>query len=139
VRNLQGSMRALMLSLRTSLTQHFFRNPALVAPLLVRWRAPPSWPPTPQVETCAAGFPSATTSHTQLATLDWLSGILLMAAPKKRTSYTRKRTRQAGIQRIRGPHLKSHMYMCPVCERMREPHKVCGREDCQTYFKHRWF
>ena len=70
---------------------------------------------------------------------DWLEGIVLMAVPKKRLSYTRKRVRQAGQIRARGPHLQSNQYMCPVCERMRLPHRVCDREDCRTYWKHRWF
>mmetsp|Transcript_9631 Transcript_9631/g.24885 ORF Transcript_9631/g.24885 Transcript_9631/m.24885 type:complete len:133 (-) Transcript_9631:201-599(-) len=70
---------------------------------------------------------------------DWLDSLVLMAVPKKRLSYTRKRVRQAGQQRMRGPYLQSHQSMCPVCERMRSPHRVCGREDCRTYWKHRWF
>ena len=75
--------------------------------------------------------------------VEWLeSGILWMGAnpvPKKRNSYTRKRTRQSGRIQATGPKAKSHLYMCPVCERMRAPHRVCDREDCQTYFRHRWF
>ena len=63
-------------------------------------------------------------------------GRLLMAVPKKRTSYTNKRIRRAGQirnwLRLHGP--KEHIYMCPVCERMRLPHRVCDREDCKTYF-----
>jgi hypothetical protein len=38
----------------------------------------------------------------------------------------------------RGPKLKSHLSICPVCERTRAPHRVCDREDCKTYFQHRW-
>ena len=68
-----------------------------------------------------------------------LDGFLRMAVPKKRLSYTRKRKRIAGFQAMRGPKLQTHMYMCPVCERLRLPHRVCGREDCSTYFKHKWF
>ena len=68
-----------------------------------------------------------------------VDALLLMAAPKKRRSYTRNRVRRHGQQEARGPHLKGHMYMCPVCERMRAPHRVCGSEHCQTYWKHRWF
>ena len=68
-----------------------------------------------------------------------LEGLLLMAVPKKKISYTRKRVRQAGHRKIRGPFLKAHMSICPVCERMREPHRVGGREDCQTSWRHRWF
>ena len=67
-----------------------------------------------------------------------LDALLLMAVPKKRTSYTRKRTRQAGQIAMRGPKHKAHLNLCPVCERMRAPHRVCEREDCKTYFKHRW-
>ena len=68
----------------------------------------------------------------------WLSGLLLMAAPKKRTSYRVKRVRQAGQIATRGPKLQPHLYMCPVCERMRDTHRVCDRQDCMTYFRHRW-
>ena len=56
-----------------------------------------------------------------------------MAVPKKKISYTRKRKRIAGLQAITGSKLQTHLYMCPVCERMRAPHRVCGREDCSTY------
>ena len=68
-----------------------------------------------------------------------LDPLMRMAVPKKKVSYTRKRIKIAGFQAIRGPKLQTHMYMCPVCERMRAPHRVCGREDCATYFKHKWF
>ena len=44
--------------------------------------------------------------------------------------------RREGV--ARGPHLKTTMNMCAVCERMRLPHRVCDREDCKTYFKSRW-
>ena len=65
-----------------------------------------------------------------------LGRVLRMAVPKKRTSHTRSRTRRVNEQKTRGPHLQEqHIYTCPVCERMRLPHRVCGREDCQTYFK----
>ena len=91
---------------------------------------------------------------------------VLMAVPKKKVSYTRKRKRIAGFQAVRGPKLQSHLYMCPVCERMRAPHRVCDRHDCSTcvatiesvrqhssdddrcrsirplrgrYFRHKWF
>ena len=63
---------------------------------------------------------------------------LLMAVQKKRVSYMRKRIRQHGRWVARGPHLKTTMNMCAVCERMRLPHRVCDREDCKTYFKSRW-
>ena len=53
-------------------------------------------------------------------------------------SYMRKRIRQHGRWVARGPHLKTTMNMCAVCERMRLPHRVCDREDCKTYFKSRW-
>ena len=68
-----------------------------------------------------------------------LLGRLLMAAPKKRTSLHKRRIRAAGQVENRGPKLKKDIYMCPVCERMRAPHLVCGREDCSTYFKHKWY
>lgn len=64
--------------------------------------------------------------------------ILLMAAPKRRTSYSRKRIRQNAQILMRGPKLQDHLSICPVCERTRAPHRVCDREDCKTYFKHRW-
>ena len=75
----------------------------------------------------------------QSALRSLFDGILLMAVPKKRTSYSRKRIRRAGQLASRGPQLQDHFYMCPVCERMRAPHRVCERQDCVTYFKHRWF
>jgi len=68
----------------------------------------------------------------------WLVERLLMAVQKKRVSYMRKRIRQHGRWVARGPHLKTTMNMCAVCERMRLPHRVCDREDCKTYFKSRW-
>ena len=77
--------------------------------------------------------------HHEHAPSGLLDSILLMAAPKKRTTYRRKRVRRAGQLAQKGPHHKEHVYMCPVCERMRVPHRVCDREDCQTYFRHRWF
>ena len=43
-----------------------------------------------------------------------LDRLLRMAVPKKKVSYTRKRKRIAGFQAIRGPKLKTHMYLCPV-------------------------
>ena len=69
----------------------------------------------------------------------WLVDVLLMAVPKKRRSYTRKRIRQAGLIRMRGPKPKDTIYTCPVCERMRQPHRVCEREDCSTLMQGRWF
>ncbi len=69
----------------------------------------------------------------------WLIDVMLMAAPKNRKSYTKKRMRQAAQMRHSGPKHKAHIYMCPVCERLRLPHRVCDREDCQTYFSHKWF
>jgi ribosomal protein L32 len=72
-----------------------------------------------------AAAPPAASSASSLAEL-LLDGLLRMAVPKKKVSYTRKRKRIAGFQAIRGPKLQTHMYMCPTCERMRGPHRVCG-------------
>ena len=33
----------------------------------------------------------------------------------------------------------SGLIVCGLTGRMRVPHRVCEREDCQTYFKHRWY
>ena len=66
-------------------------------------------------------------------------GLLKYIAPKKRTSYTRKRVRRNQQIAMRGPKLKPHLYICPVCERTRAPHRVCDREDCKTYFRSRWY
>lgn len=70
---------------------------------------------------------------------DSWAGALWLAVQKTRSSQARKRIRQTGKILARGPKPKGHLYMCPVCERMRAPHRVCGREDCQTYFRHRWY
>ena len=67
-----------------------------------------------------------------------LPSILLMAVPKNRRTYPRKRVRQGAHIRERGPKPQHHLSQCPVCERMRMPHRVCEREDCETYFVHRW-
>jgi len=75
-------------------------------------------------------------AHSALAS--WL-GHLWMAVPKKRTSRKVTRLRRAGQAAQKAPKLKSNMYMCPVCERMRVPHRVCAREDCSTYFRNRHF
>lgn len=71
--------------------------------------------------------------------LGLLDSILVMAAPKKKLSYQRQRVRRSGQLALAGPKPQSHMYMCPVCERMRATHRVCEREDCKAYFRHRWF
>ena len=119
-------------------------SPAVLAPaailptVLQQWRTPPVLPPTaPLLLPAVDAAPSPPRSPPQ-PLLEWLDGLMLMAVPKKKISYTRKRVRQAGHRKIRGPFLQSHMSMCPVCERMRAPHRVCGREDCQTYWRHRW-
>jgi ribosomal protein L32 len=111
--------------------------PLVLGPLVLLRR--PTFPESmsPSLLPVNASAPAPSSRGETLS--DFLGGILLMAVPKKRISYTRKRVRQAGQIRQRGPQVQSHMYMCPVCERMRAPHRVCGREDCQTYFKHRWY
>ena len=123
----------------TALTQQI--SPAILGPVaLLRWRLPPSDPQPALLCAEAAPVPQLTPKPSLSAPIaDLFNGILLMAAPKKKTSYMRKRIRQAGLYRNRGPHMQSHVSMCPVCERMRMPHRVCDREDCETYFKHRWF
>mmetsp|Transcript_32565 Transcript_32565/g.107688 ORF Transcript_32565/g.107688 Transcript_32565/m.107688 type:complete len:191 (+) Transcript_32565:2-574(+) len=68
----------------------------------------------------------------------WLVERLLMAVQKNRTTYSKKRIRRNAQLLVRGPKLQSHLSICPVCERTRAPHRVCDREDCRTYFKHRW-
>ena len=100
------------------------------------WRRLP--PLQPALLLLDAPAPVARPPSTSLAEL-LLDRLLRMAVPKKKVSYTRKRKRTAGFQAVRGSKLQTHLYMCPVCERMRAPHRVCGREDCATYFKHRWF
>ena len=94
------------------------------------------WAPLPQL-IAPAGAPSAAPSRSLADVL--LDGLMLMAVPKKRVSYARKAKRTAGRNQISGPKLQTHLYMCPVCERMRAPHRVCDRQDCSTYFKHKWF
>lgn len=107
-----------------------------IMPML--WRRPP-FSPQPQLLAEASADQCLAPPQNASALSALLDSILLMAVPKKKVSYTRKRVRQAGQIRARGPFLQSHMSICPVCERMRAPHRVCGREDCRTYFKHRWF
>ena len=98
------------------------------------WRRPPPTSMMPLLVDSSSAARVASPMPSSLSSL-LLDGLLRMAVPKKRTSYTRKRVRQAGQQIARGPQRQNHMYMCPVCERFRLPHRVCGREDCQTYFK----
>ena len=86
----------------------------------------------------AAGLPAAPAPAPPPPAAPGLFDGLLMAVQKKRVSYMRKRIRQHGRWVARGPHLKTTMNMCAVCERMRLPHRVCDREDCKTYFKSRW-
>ena len=134
----------------SSSLRHPVLGPLAVRPwysLLRVWRPPavrqpPTlWRPLPErhAELIACDGALAPAPSASSVLRDLFDGFLLMAAPKKRTSYTRKRVRQAGTQKIRGPFLQDHMRMCPVCERMRVPHRICDREDCQTYFKNRWF
>lgn len=82
----------------------------------------------------ASGAAAAAPPPQSLSSL-LMDSLLRMAVPKRRVTRRTVRIRQAGYQKARGPQHKSHMYMCPVCERFRLPHRVCGREDCQTYFK----
>lgn len=120
-----ASLRSLTQQLAPGAVLSRLLAPRAPPPLCIEYAAAPHRTPSPLLRPAALS--------------DWLEGILLMAVPKKRLSYTRKRVRQAGQTRMRGPHLQSHQSMCPVCERMRVPHRVCGREDCRTYWKHRWF
>ncbi|KAL3929173.1 MAG: hypothetical protein SGPRY_002072 [Prymnesium sp.] len=111
-------------------------------------------PAPPSTELPAAALPTPPSVHLPVATVfGWLADrmpsisffpmqslfghILWNRAPKKRTSYTKKRIRRAGQLAVKGPKLKEALYMCPVCERMKAPHRVCEREDCKPYFKHR--
>ncbi len=93
----------------------------------------------PALQPAAVPAPSLPPASGAAEAPPWLVDVLLMAVPKKRRSYTRKRIRQAGLIRMRGPKPKDTIYTCPVCERMRLPHRVCEREDCKTYFKHRYY
>ena len=135
-------MAALLVRLRAALPRQLsplVLGPATLAPSLLLQRCSP--PTTPSPSLAAAAVPDGLLDRPPPlpAAMPWLEGLLLMAVPKKKISYTRKRVRPAGHRKIRGPFLKAHMSICPVCERMREPHRVCGREDCQTYWRHRWF
>uniref|UniRef100_A0A7S0J1V0 Large ribosomal subunit protein bL32m n=1 Tax=Calcidiscus leptoporus TaxID=127549 RepID=A0A7S0J1V0_9EUKA len=120
------------------------RVDVLVPVLASCWRVlngrftPPPHGPSLSLVAAPAHAHEELNARTQPTLRLWWDALLLMAAPKKRTSYTRKRVRQAGQIAMRAPKLKPHLSMCPVCERMRAPHRVCEREDCKTYFKHRW-
>lgn len=94
---------------------------------LQRWRSPL----VPILATSSTAPPRSSP-----AIVSMLDHVLRMAVPKKRSSHTRSRTRRVNDLKARGPYLQQqHIYTCPVCERMRLPHRVCGREDCQSYFK----
>ena len=148
---------------------------ALIGPWAVWQRLGATWrrQPPPALLLLADAAPDSSSCGGALSSLSdlLLDGLLRMAVPKKKVSYTRKRKRIAGVQAVRGPKLQTHLYMCPVCvrahflltrslndfaqapasterrtdrfthsqERMRATHRVCGREDCSTYFKHKWF
>ena len=101
-------------------------------------RGAPLWPALAPAFECASPLPGVAAGRTPTLLETLMDGLMLMAAPKNRTSHRRKRVRQAGQIATRGPHLQPHINLCPVCERMRKPHLVCEREDCKTYFKHRW-
>ena len=93
----------------------------------------------PALECALIGMPPTSEAPQRTPLSSLFDGLLLMAVPKKRVSYTKKRVRRGGQVFARGPKVQAHMSMCSVCERMRAPHRVCEREDCVTYFKHRWF
>ena len=75
--------------------------------------------PPPALMLLADAAPGPSSSGGALSSLSdlLLDGLLLMAVPKKKVSYTRKRKRIAGVQAVRGPKLQTHLYMCPVCVR----------------------
>ena len=128
---------------RCRLTPALVARWAAVQRLGAPWRgAPPALPlltdAVPATTLPATASSSSSGSLSSLADALW-DGLLLMAVPKKRVSYTRKRKRIAGVQAVRGPKLQPHLYMCPVCERMRAPHRVCDRQDCSTYYVNKWF
>ena len=99
-----------------------------------RW-ARPEFPTLPALDVALAGGMPTIDRQQPVGLFDGL----LLAVQKKRTSYTRKRIRQAGKVAERGPKLQETFNMCPVCERMRQPHRVCERQDCTTYMRNRWF
>ena len=114
--------------------QSFHRlAPMMLGPAVSRLLRPSF--PTPALEEALAGGTPAIDRQQPVGLFDGL----LLAVQKKRTSYTRKRIRQAGKNRERGPKLQETFNMCPVCERMRQPHRVCEREDCSSHFGGRWF
>ena len=117
--------------------------PALAGALSVLRRAAlPSPPLSPQLLVApqdAGALPAREGEGGRAQPPPWLIDVMLMAAPKNRKSYMRKRNRQHSQMRHSGPKHKAHIYMCPVCERNRLPHRVCDREDCKTYFSHKWF
>ena len=88
--------------------------------------------PPPALMLLADAAPGPSSSGGALSSLSnlLLDGLLLMAVPKKKVSYTRKRKRIAGVQAVRGPKLQTHLYMCPVCVRAHfslhsRPHDSC--------------
>ena len=118
-----------------------FAPTALRAAASRLWSQPSAfWPPAappPALATLPAATDPCGVPPPPAAAGGLFDGLLLMAVPKKRVSYMRKRIRQHGRWLQRGPHLKQNIHMCAVCERMRMPHRVCDREDCKTYFKDR--
>ena len=114
--------------------QSFHRlAPMMLGPAVSRLLRPSF--PAPALEEALVGGTPAIDRQQPVGLFDGL----LLAVQKKRTSYTRKRIRQAGKNRERGPKLQETFNMCPVCERMRQPHRVCEREDCSSHFGGRWF
>jgi len=115
--------------------QSFHRlSPMMLGPAVSRLLRPDF--PTPALDVAlAGGMPAIDRQQQPVGLFDGL----LLAVQKKRTSYTRKRIRQAGKVAARGPKLQETFNMCPVCERMRQPHRVCDREDCSTMMRSRWF
>jgi len=134
--NLSSLLRTLRRTLPAARVAAF--APTALRAAATRWWASPFWPPAALPEPALAGLPAAPAPAPPPPAVPGLFDGLLMAVQKKRVSYMRKRIRQHGRWVARGPHLKTTMNMCAVCERMRLPHRVCDREDCKTYFKSRW-
>ena len=83
-------------------------------------RGAPLWPALAPAFECASPLPGVAAGRTPTLLETLMDGLMLMAAPKNRTSHRRKRIRQAGQIATRGPHLQPHINLCPVCERMRK-------------------
>ena len=94
---------------------------ALIGPWAVWQRLGATWrrQPPPALLLLADAAPDSSSCGGALSSLSdlLLDGLLRMAVPKKKVSYTRKRKRIAGVQAVRAPKLQTHLYMCPVCVR----------------------